>query len=138
MDFFKKILSIWFNTDDKIRFLFIGGMNAIISYIIFVILVLIIGENHHQICVTGQWILSSVISYLNQKFFVFQTKGNYIKEYIKCCSTWVISYFLNLVVLEITIRYLIKNIYIAQGISLCAVAVVTYILFKHFAFKSKN
>ncbi|MBQ7450317.1 GtrA family protein [bacterium] len=138
MNCLKKLYEKWLKIDDKIRFIFIGGVNAAISYVIFVILILIFGEAHHQLCVTGQWVLSSFTSYLNQKFFVFNTRGNYIKEYIKCCMTWVVSYILNLIVLEILLKFLIKNVYIAQLLSIFIVSVVTYVLFKYFAFKVKK
>ena len=125
----------WFKLPDFIRFLIIGCINAGISYIIYALAVFTLGEAHYQICVALQWILSSFISYLNQKFFVFCTKGNYVKEYLKCCTTWGISYLLNVVILEIFVRFLIKNVYAAQFISLFVVSISTYILFKCFAFK---
>ena len=134
----RKIYNSWFKINDKIRFIFVGGFNTAISYMIFVILVLIFGKNHHQICVIGQWILSSFISFLNQKFFVFNTKGNYVKEYIKCCSTWVVGFILNIVILEIMIKFILKNIYFAQLLALTIVPIITYILLKHFAFKVKS
>ena len=138
MKFLEKIYNSWLKIDDKIRFVLIGGVNAAVSYVIFVLLILILGETHHQICVAGQWVLSSFISYLNQKFFVFNTRGNYIAEYLKCCSTWAVSYVLNVIILELLIRYLLKNVFVAQFISLFVVSVVTYILFKYFAFKEKD
>ena len=125
----------WYKLPDFYRFLIIGGVNAAISYIIFVIAILIFGKGQYQLCVALQWILSSVTSYLNQKFFVFCTKGNYIQEYLKCCSTWVVSYFLNVIFLEIFVRYLIKEVYISQLLSIFLVSLVTYVLFKVFAFK---
>lgn len=128
-------MSIWFRLPDFIRFIIIGCLNAAISYIIFAIAVLLLGQGQYQLCVALQWILSSVISYLNQKFFVFCTKGNYVKEYLKCCSTWVVSYLLNVVILEIFVRYITKNVYIAQFIALAVVSAATYLLFKLFAFK---
>ena len=128
-------MNIWFRLPDFVRFILIGGVNAVISYIIFVIAALILGQGHYQICVALQWILSSFISYLNQKFFVFCTKGNYVKEYLKCCSTWAVSYLLNVIIIEITVRFLIKNVYIAQFVSLAIVSVSTYLMFKVFAFK---
>lgn len=138
MKFLKKLYNNWLKLDDKIRFIFIGGVNAAISYVIFVILILILGEGHHQICVAGQWILSSFSSYLNQKFFVFNTRGNYINEYLKCCSTWVISYILNVIVLELLVNFVLKNVYISQLLSIFIVSVVTYVLFKYFAFRKKD
>ncbi len=128
-------MNTWLKIPDYIRFIIIGSINAAISYLIYALAVFVIGEHHYQLCVFLQWGLSSVISYLNQKFFVFCTKGNYVKEYLKCCTTWGISYLLNVVILEIFVRYLIKNVYIAQFISLFIVSISTYILFKCFAFK---
>lgn len=128
----------WYKIPSVVRFVIIGGLNAMISYVIYALAVFLIGEGFYQLCVALQWILSSVISYLNQKFFVFCTKGNYLKEYLKCCSTWAFSYLLNVIILEIFVRFLTHNVYIAQFISLAIVSISTYILFKFFAFKTKN
>ena len=137
MELLKNIYKNWCKIDDKIRFLIVGAINAGISYIIYALLLLIIGKEFYQICIAGQWILSSPISYLNQKFFVFCTKDNYIEEYFKCCSTWSLSYFLNALVIELVLKF-IKNEYIAQFISLFIVSVVTYVLFKYFAFRKNR
>ena len=133
----QKLCDLWFKLDDKIRFLIIGCVNAAISYLIFVICLLLLGDELRQLCVALQWIISSVFSYLNQKFFVFGTKGNYIREYLKCCSTWFVSYLLNVLILELLVKFCIKNVLISQFISLFIVSVITYILFKYFAFSKK-
>ncbi len=133
-DFYNKICSV----SDKIRFVIVGCINAAISYFIFAIALFVLGNEHYQLCVILQWTISSIFSYLNQKFFVFCTKGNYIREYLKCCSTWAVSYFLNVIILEILVKYIMKNIYLAQFISLFIVSVVTYVLFKYFAFKKRE
>ncbi len=138
MALIQKMYSNWCNIPDKLRFLFIGGVNAAVSYLIFAIAVLILGSEHYQACVILQWTISSVFSYFNQKFFVFCTKGNYMKEYLKCCSTWAISYLLNVVILELLVKFAIKNVYVSQFISIFLVSVVTYVLFKYFAFKVKK
>ncbi|MBR6099516.1 GtrA family protein [bacterium] len=128
-------MNLWLKLPRFIRFIIIGCINAAISYVIFAVATYIIGQEQYQICVALQWFLSSFISYLNQKFFVFCTRGNYVKEYLKCCSTWLISYLLNVVIIEIFVRYLTENVYISQFAALATVSVVTYIMFKLFAFK---
>lgn len=128
----------WFGIDDKIRFLIIGAVNAAISYAIFAAALYLIGQNRYQICVALQWGISSIFSYLNQKFFVFCTKGNYVKEYLKCCTTWLVSYLINVLILEALMKFVLKNAYIAQFISIFLVSVITYVLFKYFAFKKPN
>lgn len=125
----------WCQIPDKIRFLLIGGINASFSYIIFAIAVFLIGQENYQICVALQWLISSVFSFVNQKVFVFCTKGNWIAEYLKCCTTWVISYLCNALILEFIVRFISKNVYVGQLFSILMASVITYILFKHFAFK---
>lgn len=130
---FKDLYDFWFKIDDKIRYLVIGSCNAAISYIIFALALFIIGEEYYQICVALQWVISSVFSYFNQKIFVFRTKGNYFKEYIKCCSSWFVGYLLNVLIIEVLVKFM--NTYAAQFIAIGLVSVITYILFKYFAFK---
>ncbi len=137
MEVLKSLYNSWCKIPDKLRFLFIGGVNAGISYIIFAFAVWILGEQHYQACVILQWTLSSVFSYFNQKFFVFCTKGNYLNEYLKCCSTWAVSYIVNVIILELLVKFVVKNVYIAQFVSIFLVSVITYVLFKYFAFKKK-
>ena len=130
-----KLYSCWCSIPDKIRFLIIGGVNAAISYVIFAISVYFIGDRYYQICAALQWIISSLFSFTNQKLFVFCTKGNWIKEYIKCCTTWLVSYILNVLILEAFVKFLHLNVYMAQFLAIFAVSVVTYVMFKYFAFK---
>ena len=134
----KTLFERWCSIDDKIRFMIIGFINAVNSYIIFAIALFLIGKEHYQLCVTLQWTISSVFSYLTQKFFVCCTRGNYIREYLKCCTTWLVSYLLNVVVLELLVRYAIKNVYVSQMLSIMIVSIATYILFKYFAFKVRQ
>lgn len=128
----------WFKIPDKIRFLFIGGLNAVISYFVFVLAVFVIGDKYYQICAALQWIISSIFSFVNQKVFVFGTKGNWIREYLKCCATWLISYIMNALILEVLVKYCRMNVYLAQILSIFSVSVLTYVLFKYFAFRVKK
>ena len=134
----KELYDKWCSISDKVRFLIIGGINAGISYIIYAVAIFLLGEANYQICVALQWIISSIFSFTNQKLFVFCTKGHWLKEYFKCCTTWVVSYACNAIMLEFIVRYLIKNVYIAQIISIFLASIVTYVLFKYFAFKHKE
>lgn len=130
-----EIYNFWRKVPDKIRFLIVGAVNAGISYFIFAVAVYFIGEQYYQVCAALQWILSSFISFTNQKVFVFCTKGNWINEYLRCCMTWLVSYLLNVLILEVFVKYIDINVYLAQFLAIFTVSVVTYVLFKYFAFR---
>ena len=127
--------NMWFNLDDKIRFLFVGGFNFGVSYLMYAAFCLILGESAYQIALILAWTLSSIVSFTTQRFLVFESRGNWIKEYLKCCTTWFCSYLVNAFLLEAFVKYVHLNVYISQFIATFTAAIVTYILFKKFAFK---
>lgn len=127
----------WFSLSDKIRFLVIGGFNAGVSYLLYSLFCLVWGEGIYQIALALAWAISSVVSFTTQKFLVFESRGNWLREYAKCCTTWFFSYLINAGLLEFTVKILGLNVFIAQIIATLAAAVFTYCLFKKFAFRHK-
>lgn len=132
------VLRVWFNFPEKIRFLLVGGFNTVVSYLMFAGFIFILGELRCQLSLVLAWILSSFISFSTQKIFVFQTKGNWCREYVKCLLTWSIGYLINAGTLELFVKVLHLNVYIGQAVSILLTTVITYLLFKHFAFKGEE
>lgn len=135
---FDKIKSFWLNLPRFIRFLVVGSYNFAVSYIIFAILILFFTDKNSQICLFLSYLISSFNSYFSQKFLVFQTRGDYLKEYIKCSITWFVGYVLNAILLNILQNILNINVYLSQFICLGSVSVITYVLFKYFSFRQKS
>ena len=133
----EKIKYCWFNLPQGIRFVIIGCFNAGVSYFIYAIFCFLFGSSVYQLALLTAWVVSSFISFNAQKYLVFQSFGNWLREYLKCCMTWILSYILNALLLELCVKTLTLNVYIAQFVSTLSVAVLTFVLFKNFAFKGK-
>ena len=129
-------MNSWFKLDDKIRFLLVGGFNFCASYLIYVGFCFLLGEAKYQLSLILAWVISSFISFTTQKFLVFKGGNKWFNEYCKCCTTWVCSYFINAILLEVLVKYVHINIFLSQLIATFFAAISTYILFKKFAFKS--
>ncbi len=128
----------FFRLPEKIRFLIIGGLNTGMSYVLFVALLYLLSDTHYQKALALAWILSSFISFTMQKIFVFQSKGAWLTEYVRCLATWAIAYAINAGVLELSVRYAELPPYVAQFFALAFTTILTYFLFKYFAFKPKD
>lgn len=128
----------WFKLSDKIRFLFVGGFNAGVSYLIYSAFCIVLGDSAYQIALALAWAISSIVSYTTQKFLVFEGKGNWVKEYLKCCTTWFFSYLINAGLLEFIVKILHLNVFVAQIVATIASAIFTYVFFKKFAFRKKE
>lgn len=128
----------WFTLPDKIRFLLVGGFNATVSYLMYVVFILLLGQEQYWLAMTLSWIFSSFSSFATQKIFVFCTRGtlkDWIKEYTRCIGVWIVAYFINTVMLEVFVRYCSINVYPAQILAIISTTISSYVLFKYFAFK---
>lgn len=118
-----------------IKFVLVGACNTLISFILFVLFIKILGEEKYQLSLLASWCFSSVISFSMQKLVVFQTKGNWLKEYVKCLITWSVGYGINAVSLEIIVHYARLHVIIGQIIAIFLTTTSTFLLFKYFAFR---
>ena len=135
---FWSVWNFWFKLPDKIRYVLVGGFNATVQYLLFILFLWLLSEQRYQFSLILSWIISSLSSFATQKIFVFCTRGNFRKwmqEYAKCVGVWISSYFINAVILDLLVRYGEITPYIAQIIAIACTTVTGYILFKHFAFK---
>lgn len=117
-----------------IKFVLVGMCNTLISFLLFVLFIKILGEGNYQISLLASWSFSSIISFGMQKMIVFQTKGNWLKEYVKCLITWSIGYGINALSLEVIVRYFALHVLIGQIAAIVLTTLSTFILFKYFAF----
>lgn len=134
IDSLEELKNSWYKLRQEVRFFLIGCFNALISYCIYSVFCIILGKSEYQVSLIIAWLFSSFVSFNAQKYLVFQSYGNWLTEYLKCCTTWTLSYFLNALFLEICVKILELNIYISQIISTLSVALLTFILFKKYAF----
>lgn len=137
VNLFNSAKIFWFNMPQQIRFVFAGGYNTVIGYLLFAAALFILGSGHYQAALFISYILSSFNSYLSQKFLVFQTKDNYVKEYLKASAVWFFGYILNAIILYFLAEKLNLQPYFAQAIGLVCVTVLTYILLKYYSFKRR-
>ncbi len=123
----------------KIRYLAIGGWNTVFGYGIFVILNLwLSGDVNYLIILTISYIFSITNAYIGYKFFVFQTKGNILREYFRFYFVYGGAFIFNLVTLPLFVELLMLNMYAAQAVVTILTILGSYVLHKNFSFKAKQ
>ncbi len=135
------IYHFWMKQPEKIRFVLVGGYNAVVCYLLYAFFIWWQGESFNQMALLLSYIISTVNSFLSQKFFVFGTFGrlrDYWNEYVKCCCTWATTYVINAALLFLFLDVMHINAYVGQIIAMILVAIMSYVCLKHFAFKGKK
>lgn len=135
---YKIMKNFWFKLSDKIRFCIIGVINAGICYLLYVLFIFIFEKGFYQLSLALAWIFSSITSFFTHRYLVFKGNGKILKEYFRCCTTWVFAYFINSTLLEIFVKFLKFDIYTSQILAPAIAGIFTYFAFKKLAFKKQN
>ncbi|OGC22182.1 hypothetical protein A3J90_02195 [candidate division WOR-1 bacterium RIFOXYC2_FULL_37_10] len=77
-------------------------------------------------------------AYISYKFFVFRTRGNYLKEYLRFYIVYGFSMLFGFFLLPFSVEVLRVSPLIAQGIIIIITILISYIGHKNFSFGVKN
>lgn len=104
---FEKYWNVLEPHQEKIRFLFAGALNTVIGLSVYPILFFLLRPMrlHYLVILTFSQIICISFAYLTNKFLVFKTSGNYLKESGKFLTFHLIYYLINLAVLPMLVEF---------------------------------
>lgn len=133
---FARLQELFFSLPQKIRFFFAGGLNTAFGFAFFAFLYLLLEAHVHYLIVL---ILSNfvavVFAFLSLKFLVFLTKGNYLKEFVRCYLSYLTILAANAVLLFICVDVLALSVIGSQLFVTVVLVALSYVLHKYFSFK---
>jgi putative flippase GtrA len=133
----------------SVRFVVVGGFNTVFGVIdSFVLLKVLLWVRPDEpktmgtIAMAASSVVNIAFSFLTYKWFVFRTKGNYLKEYLRSLTIYLPSLALN-TFLVAPLAELLKHwtgrahgsVYIAMGIILSATIVFSFFGHKKVTFR---
>jgi len=128
------------------RYLVVGVFNTLFGYGTFALLVAILDR-----VMPHGYILASVISgivnitvaYFNYKFFVFKTKGNYLREWARCVAVYSSAIALNTLLLPVAVfairrwtNLYVAAPYIAGAVLIGCTTIYSFLGHKRFSFRT--
>ncbi len=131
------LFKFWIKFPEKIRFVLVGGYNSLIAYLLYAGILYLINERSPQFALLSSFFISTIHNFFTQKIYVFNTRGNYLKEYYKCFLAWCLSYALNVLCLAFLTKVIGLNPYLSQAISVAIVSINTYLILKYLIFCKK-
>jgi putative flippase GtrA len=117
------------------RYVVAGVWNTVFGYGVFVLLFACFSPRVHYLLIA---VVSSVLAisnaYVTHKIFVFQTKGNYLREYVKYYVIYGTTALGGLTLLAVLASGLGMNVYLAQACVLCVQTVMSFAGHRRFSF----
>lgn len=123
---------------DRQKFLFIivGMCNTIFGYSVFALLIYFFSSRiSYQLILVLSYPIAITNAYILHKLFVFKTKGNILKEYLRFSVTYFVVFVINFFVLPLLVEFLYFNIYVAQGLILIVNVIFSFVMHKNYTFK---
>lgn len=117
----------------EIRFLIVGGLNTLVGYGIFAILVYF--QINYLLANTISTIIGVAHSYLWNRFFTFKSKEKAGKEFVKFISVYVVSYLLGSITLILFKNVLHISPYLAGLLNLGFTTLISWFGHKNFSFR---
>ena len=118
------------------RYIVIGLWNTLSGLGSFYFLLWILGGLHYLAVLTIAYCLAILQGHFSQRFFVWHSKGPYLRELIRFSSGVVFQYLLNVVLLQIAVKSLRLNLRWSQLGVIVILSVLGYLFNKRWVFGS--
>ncbi|MCX7971077.1 MAG: GtrA family protein [Negativicutes bacterium] len=120
----------------KFRYLLVGFWNTVFSYLLFAAFFAWLGDRlHYQLIVVAVNVIAITNNYIAYKVFVFRTRGNYWREYLRFYAVYGLGIGLNLLLLPLLLSFTPLNAYAAQAVVTVIIIIVGYIGHNRFSFR---
>ena len=128
------------------RYLLIGAWNTMFGYGTFALFTAVL---NHTVPHSYVWasllssLLNVTVAYLGYKWFVFRTKGNYLREWIRCIAVYSGGIVVGVIALPMLVflirrntRFFVQAPYIAGALLTVFAVIYSFFGNKHFSFRS--
>jgi putative flippase GtrA len=127
------------------RYLLVGLWNTVFGYVCFAGFTALLEKAVPQSYLAGSLLanlVSITVAFLGYKWFVFRTKGNYLREWLRCLGVYSGSIALGLALLPLMVVAIRRNFgyqkeapYIAGALLTCITVIMSFFGHKHFSFR---
>jgi putative flippase GtrA len=125
--------------DERVRFLFIGGINTVVGYGLFVAIQLTAGDHVGYLgSLYISYAVGIVVAFILHRRFTFRVTGNLIVDFLRFASVYVVSLAINTVVLPLIVEFGHISPLPAQAITLVVTTVISYVGHKLFSFRRQR
>lgn len=127
---------------ELLGFLIVGIWNTAFGYATFVGFTILISRRFPRYGYIPAGLLSSILSisvaFLGYKWFIFKTRGNYLREWIRCMAVYGSSMLLGLVLLPSAV-FLVRHLtpiqgkapYVAAALLTCLTSSITFLAIRN-------
>lgn len=125
------------NKLEKLRYLFVGGVNTIFGFIVSIVLYELLAPkvNVFFISIFGN-LINITFSFMTYKFFVFRSPGSWWRQYFRAWATYGFSAALSVLLTWFFVDMFGVKFALSQVIIIGLGVIISYAMHKNFTFRA--
>jgi putative flippase GtrA len=124
--------------DQRARYLAAGAVNTLFGYLSSNALYYSLTPQLHILAIGA---VSSVVnitfSFLTYKLYVFRTKGNWLREYLRCYVVYGVGTVIAVLAMWLLVDFLSVPFWLAQALVMAVIIIFSYFGHSRFSFAKK-
>ena len=133
---FDILVKFFFSLNQKIRFVLVGGYNTVFGISLYALLYNLLHDKINYIIISViNHILAVTNAFFCYRIFVFLSKNNIYKEYIKTHISYIVALIINIVGMYVFVSFFKLDPRIVNVMLSLIIACTSFFLHKHFSFK---
>ena len=121
--------------NQEARYLIGGAWNTTFGYGVSLILYRLLAEHLSAAEIS---LIASVIAismaFLTYKLFVFRTRGNWVREYLRSYLIYGVSAIIGIISMSVLVDYMRMKFWLAQALIMVGIVVFSYFANRYYAF----
>ena len=127
-------------SDQRIRFVAVGGINTVVGYSLFVVFDLFLFARvpfGYLLSLAFSYAIAIILAFVLYRRIVFKVTGHVWSDFVKFVSVYILAIAVNTVALPLLIELVGLNSLAAQAIVLVATTLMSFFGHREFSFRRK-
>ena len=121
--------------DQRVAFLAVGATNTAFGYLLFAILLLLLGQRLYLVALLGAYVVSVLLAFVLYRFLVFRVRGHVLRDLWRFVTVYLFALAVNFVTLPLLVELVHVPVLVAQAMIVLVTSVMSWMGHKHYSFR---
>ena len=121
--------------DQRVAFLAVGAFNTAFGYLLFAMLLLLLGHRLYLVALLCAYIVSVLLAFVLYRFLVFRVRGHVLRDLWRFVTVYLFALAVNFVTLPLLVELVHLPVLVAQAMIVLVTSLMSWMGHKHYSFR---
>ena len=121
--------------DQRVAFLAVGGFNTAFGYLLFTMLLLLLGHRLYLVALLCAYVISVLLAFVLYRHLVFRVHGHVLADLWRFVTVYLSALAVNVVMLPVLVELAHLPVLLAQAMIVLVTSLISWMGHKHYSFR---